>query len=304
MKLAALDIGSYSVRLLIAEISNGDIKILLEKGAITSLGSGLRSEGYLKPDRIEETLKVLRHYKEDVERSGVESVFAVATEAIRRAKNGKDFIELVKREIGFDVELISPEKEGKLAFLATAYSLKPKDPFLVVDQGGASTEFIYGSDFKAKKIISLPIGIVNLTESFLKHDPPLDTEIENLFNFLRRKIPSLKENIQEIIGLGGTITTVAALEYGVYPYEPQRIHGKKLSLENLEHWFKELVNLPSHVRKEKYRQIEDKRAKVLPAGIAMFIEILRTFGKDKLTVGDWGVKHGIIVKYILSKGIK
>ncbi len=304
MRIASIDIGSYSVRLTIAEIKDGSINVLLEKGRITSLGSGVKETGLLREDRIEETIKVLEEYKRDAEEYKVNKIVAVATEAIRKAKNSEDFIRRVKERTGIDIKVISPEEEGKLAFLGATYALKPEGKVVVVDQGGGSTEFIFGKNGSVEKLISLPIGIVNLTETFLKHDPPYKEEVEKLFSFLEEKIKPLKENVDEIIGLGGTITTMVALEYNIYPYDPSKVQGKELSLEALKRWFDTLIELPSKERSKRYKQIEDRRAEVIVSGIAMFIKILEIFEKEKLRVSDWGLKQGIIVRELIKdKGL-
>ncbi len=299
MRVAAIDIGSYSVRITVADVESGSLRILFEKGRITSLGSGLKESGYLKEDRIEETLGVLEEFKRDIERLKVEKVVAVATEALRKAKNSDEFLRRVKERIGIEVTVISPEEEGKLAFLATAYSLRPEGEFLVIDQGGGSTEFIFGRDLRMEDLVSIPVGIVNLTESFLKHDPPLPEEMDKLYSHLDERIRPLKREVDEIVGLGGTITTVAALEYGVYPYDPGKVHGRELSLTSLQRWLSTLSELPSKERSRRFRQIEDRRAEVILSGIAMFIKILEIFEKDRLRVGDWGVKHGLLLRMAL-----
>ena len=300
MRIATIDIGSYSVRLTVAEVNNGNIDIILEKGYITSLGSGVKESRKLREDRVEETLRVLEEYRREIDRLGVHKVVAVATEALRRAKNAEEFLKLVRERTWIEVRVITPQEEGELAFLATAYSLRPEGEFLVVDQGGGSTEFIFGSDMKVKDMVSLPIGIVNLTESFLKHDPPTEDEVRKLMDFLEEKIKPLRREVDEIVGLGGTITTVVALEKGIYPYDPRKVHGAELSIGSLKKWFNALVSLPYKERSRRFKQIEDRRAEVIVSGIAMFIKLLEVFDKEKIRVGDWGVKHGLIVKEVLS----
>ncbi len=300
MRIAAIDIGSYSTRLTVADVDGNEIRPILEKGRITSLGSGVKETGYLQRDRMRETLEVLREYSEDIRRIGVDRVLAVGTEALRRAKNSEEFIKEVKEETGIEIKVISSQEEGRLAYLATAYGLGLKEESLVVDQGGGSTEFIFGKDFEVKQIVSLPMGIVNLTESFIKSDPPSGGDIDRLYEFLEREITPLRRDVSQIVGLGGTITTVVALEYGVYPYDSRAVHGRELSLDSLKRWFDTLARLPYRERSRTYRQVEDKRAEVIVAGIAMFIKILEIYGKDFLKVSDWGLKHGLLVSALLS----
>ena len=299
MRVATVDIGSYSVRLTVADVEGRNLRIVKEEGAITSLGSGVKETGLLREDRIRETLEVLKRFRDIALSLGAQEIIAVATEALRRAKNSSDFLERVKEEVGIEVRIITPQEEGRLAFLASAFSLRPKGFFVVVDQGGGSTEFAYGQGVHPQEIISLPIGIVNLTERFLRHDPPTEEEVEELFSFLEGEIGKNVREVDTLVGLGGTITTLSALEQGVYPYDPQRIHGSKLTKEALERWFDTLRRLPARERSRKFPQVEDKRAEVILAGIAMFIKILELFRKEDLIVGDWGVKHGLIIEKIL-----
>ncbi len=299
MRVASIDVGSYSVRLTVAELKDSELKILYEEGRITSLGSGVRERGKLSEDRVEETLRVLREYRRKIEELGAERVVVVGTEALRRAENAEEFIKRVKEETGFELRIISPEEEGRYAFLAVAFSLKPKGKVCVIDQGGGSTEFVFGKNLQVDFMHSFPFGIVNLTERFLKHDPPTEEEVSNLLQFLEREIEKVKRETDTLVGLGGTITTLAALEYGIYPYDPNRVHGKKLSYEAVKRWFETLRRIPAKERAERFRQIEDRRAEVILAGIAIFLKTLGVFGKEEITVSDWGLREGILVAELL-----
>ncbi|MDQ7039216.1 MAG: Ppx/GppA phosphatase family protein [Aquificota bacterium] len=301
MRVAAVDIGSYSVRLTVAEVKDGSIRIIREMGRITALAKDLKETGRLRRDRMEETLGVLEEYRREAERLRVDKVLAVGTEALRRAENADEFLKAVRERTGIQVEIITPEEEGRLAFLAVAYSLRPGGYFLVVDQGGGSTEFVFGEGLKPDRVISLPAGIVNLTERFLRHDPPLEEEVLKLRDFVRESVGPLKRGVDEIVGLGGTITTLSALVHGVYPYDPSKVHGSTLTLGEISRWTRVLASLPSRERARRYPQIEDRRAEVILAGAVMFEEVLRVFGKDRIRVSDWGVKQGLIVRIILDR---
>jgi len=300
MRVGAVDVGSYSVRLSVADLTEEGLKLLREEGVITSLGSGVKETGRLREDRVEETLRVLKEFKRRAEELGARKVRAVATEAVRRAKNAEDFLKRVKEEVGLELEVLSPEEEGKLAYLGAVFSLKPEGKVCTVDQGGGSTELVVGEGMKAERVISLPIGIVNLTEGFLKGDPPSAEEVKSLEEFLEEKFKGLDLEAEELVGLGGTITTLAALEYGVYPYRGEEVHGKRLSLNALKRWFERLVGLPSAERSRLYPQIEDRRARVIPAGILAFIKLTEALGKEELVVSDWGLREGLLVEEWLS----
>jgi exopolyphosphatase/guanosine-5'-triphosphate,3'-diphosphate pyrophosphatase len=301
MRVAAVDIGSYSVRLTVADLKDGKLRIVKEKGRITSLAEGLKETGRLREDRMEETLRVLKEYVEEMRRLGVEKVMAVGTEALRRAKNAEEFLRRLRESLGLEVKVISPEEEGRLAFLAASYSLRLKGHLLVVDQGGGSTEFVFGRGLEPEEVISLPVGIVNLTERFLRHDPPLEGELLELRAFLRETLRPLKREVDGVVGLGGTATTLVALVYNIHPYDPSEVQGKVLTLRDISLWVKTLAPLPSRERSLRFPQIEDRRAKVILAGTVMFEEILKTLEKDSMRVSDWGLKHGLILRIILDR---
>ncbi len=300
MKVASIDVGSYSVRLSVAELNAG-LNILYEEGRITALATGLREEGLLREDRIEETLNTIREFLEKAKRFNVESVKIVGTEALRRAKNSEEFLKRLKELAGFELKVITPEEEGRYAFLSVAYSLRPKGKFCIIDQGGGSTEFVCGRGFQIESLKSLPFGIVGLTEEFIQHDPPRDYELESLKNFLDEHIKQVVQPCDELIGLGGTITTIAAIEYGIYPYKGEDVHGKELSLERLMFWLETLSSMKESQRIANFPHIEPKRAKVIIPGLAIFYRSMLLFGRKKIRVSDWGLKEGLIVEEFLNK---
>ena len=311
--IAIVDIGTYSTRLLIAGIHKKDsleerlksIDEIFSVGRITALGRNLKKNGYLEREAIEETLAVLKEYVAIAKEYKAKKIIGFATEACRVATNGRDFLEKVKN-LGIEVNLIDGDREAYLSFLATAYSLDINGKLTVVDQGGGSTEFAYGykdgNKVELIKSISLPFGIVNLTEEFLKNDPPLEKEIENLRNYLRKEIGKVLDYMKDtdyIVGLGGTITTLVALEKDIYPYNSKKVHGQILTKEVINKWLKKLISIPT-VKRQAYPQIEDRRAKVLPAGILIFDTTLEQFGKDSLIVSDRGLRYGALIDYILN----
>lgn len=300
MKIATIDIGSYSCRLSIANVENGEIKILHEEGKVTSLSSNVKDTGIISNERIRETLDVLVSFLKKARDLGAEKIVAVGTEVLRKAKNSKDFIELVKSITGIDVSVISPEEEGMLSYLSVAYSLKPEGNVLVIDQGGGSTEFIFGRGLQIQKVFSFPFGIVNLTEEFIKHDPPANYELESLKNFVDEQIGNIIETVDVIVGLGGTVTTLAALQYGIYPYNGNKVHGTKLSIQEIMHWLDTLSLMKAKDRVSTFPHIEERRATVIIPGIIVFYRAMLLFGKREILVSNWGLKEGIIVHQVLQ----
>ena len=314
IKVGIIDIGTYSTRFLISAIHKKDtleetlnsIEDIFSAGRITALGRNLKQTGFLQEDAMQETLSVLKEYKMIADEYNLDYLKAYATQACREAKNGEDFIQRVK-ELGIDVEIIDPQKEAYFSFLATAYGVNPDGSFVMIDQGGGSTEYAYAvkenGKFSLKESISFPFGIVGLTEKFIKNDPPTEEELEELKSYIRNYIKQAYEKMKDtkyLIGLGGTITTLVALEYNIFPYSSEKVHKKKLTREQVKKWFKELSSLTVAQRKQ-IPQIEDKRAEVILSGIAIFDTSLEVFNKDEITVSDWGLRHGALIDFIIRR---
>ena len=299
MRVAVIDIGTYSTRITIAEIKGDHFEILHEEGHITALGRGVKQTKLLSEEAIRETLEVLKRYKKLCEEYKVEKCLALGTEALRVAQNRDDFLKEVQK-LGIELKVIPPEEEGKYAYLGAYYAVRPEGKVCVVDQGGGSTEYIFGEGPNPKEVISLPFGIVNLTENFIKHDPPTAEELKRLIEFLDSEISKVVRPVDTLVGLGGTITTIAALEYGIYPYDPKEVNGKVLTKERIKYWFEKLASMSVEERK-KFPQIEDKRAEAIVPGLAIFWRTLELFNKDRLIVSDWAVKHGAIIANFLKK---
>ncbi len=309
-KIAVIDIGTYSTRLLISAIhikntleeTIHSIEDILSVGRITALGRGVKETGVLQREAIEETLITLKEYVLIAKQYHVEKIIGFATQACREAENGSEFLEKVK-QLGIDVRLISGEEEAYLSFIATAYSIHPEKDFVVIDQGGGSTEFAYGkkevSDYKMEESVSFPFGIVGLTERFLKTDPPEEKQINQMREYIRGYLKNIEnfKKAETIIGLGGTITTLVALEKHIYPYSSEKVHGQKLSKDAIKKWLQKLSSLTIEQRKA-IPQIEDKRAEAIISGIVIFDTALDFFGKDFLVVSDKGLRHGAIIQEV------
>jgi len=300
MKLASIDVGSYSIRLSVADLDGG-LKLIHEEGVITTLATDLKESGLLREDRMEESLQVIKSFVEKAKSLGVERIKIVGTEALRRAKNSSEFIKRLKELTGIELKVIAPEEEGRYAFLSVAYSLRPNGRFCIIDQGGGSTEFVCGRGFQVESLRSLPFGIVNLTEEFIHSDPPKLYELESLKNFLDEQIKEVVEPCDQLIGLGGTITTIAAIEYGIYPYKGEEVHGKELSIDKIMFWIETLSSMKEKDRIANFPHIEPKRAKVIIPGLLIFYRSMLLFGKDKIKVSDWGLKEGLLVEEVIKK---
>lgn len=285
--------------LIVAVHKDGHFDEIFSVGRITALGRKLKETGLLQKEAMEETLAVLKEYTLIAKEYHPDKIIAVATQACREAKNAEEFLQKVKN-LGIDVRVISGEEEAQLSFLATSKALKIEDKFVVIDQGGGSTEFSYGEKDKLIKAISFPFGIVNLTERFIKSDPPTEEELQHLQNFLKSQILTAYEDMKDanqLVGLGGTITTVVALEKNLYPYDSKKVHGAVLTYESIKKWFEKLSSMTIQQRKA-IPMIEDKRAEAIVSGIAIFKVAMEIFNKDTIKISEWGIRHGLLLKEI------
>ncbi|MGC8941169.1 MAG: Ppx/GppA phosphatase family protein [Sulfurihydrogenibium sp.] len=300
--IVLIDIGTYSTRMLIVAVhQDGHFDEIFSVGRITALGRKVKETGFLQKEAMEETLAVLREYVLIAKEYNPEKIVAVATQACREAKNAEEFLEKV-RNLGIDVRVISGEEEAQLSFFATAKALNIEDKFVVIDQGGGSTEFSYGEKDRLIKAVSFPFGIVNLTERFIKSDPPTEEELKQLQDYIRQQITDISkemEDAKQLVGLGGTITTVVALEYNIYPYNSKKVHGAVLTYDSIKKWFEKLSSLTVQQRKS-IPMIEDKRAETILSGIAIFKVAMETFNKDQIKISEWGIRHGLLLKEIES----
>ncbi|WP_293444252.1 Ppx/GppA phosphatase family protein [Persephonella sp.] len=311
-RIAVVDVGTYSTRLLISAIHKkytleetlNSIEDVFSVGRITALGRRLKETGYLQEEAINEVLSTLKEYVLISKEYKVQEIIGYATQACREAKNGQELLEKIK-QLGIDIKLITGEEEAYLSFLATAYGIKPEDDFVVIDQGGGSTEFVYGeknSGYRMEKSVSFPFGIVTLTERFIKSDPPKKEQLEDMRDFIiehLKKIEDYKEG-KQFIGLGGTITTLVALEKNIFPYVSSKVHGQVLSKKSIESWLEKLSSMTLEERRS-IPAIEDKRAEAIISGIVIFDTALEFFGKESITVSDWGLRHGAVIKRVMER---
>jgi exopolyphosphatase/guanosine-5'-triphosphate,3'-diphosphate pyrophosphatase len=303
-RLAAVDIGTNSVRLLVADVDGDDpatarVDILDRRMTITRLGQGVDATRRLHPDAIERTVDVLREYRAAMDALGATQVRATATSAARDATNREDFFVPAKDALGVEPELLSGEEEARLSFLgATAELVDEPAPYLVVDIGGGSTEFVLGTT-EPEGLISIDVGCVRVTEQFLASDPPAPEELSAAVSVVRdhladvaRELPKL-EDARTLVGLAGTITTVAAIEQGLPEYDRDRIHHFRLSRAAAEDVFRTLALEPVELRRHN-PGLEAARVDVIVGGAIVLVSILRAFGFDELLVSEADILDGLI----------
>ena len=308
--LAALDLGTNSTRLLIARPGGGPggLETLVRRNTITRLGQGVDASGELVPEAVERVLSTLRDYRRDLDHHGVERVRIAATSAARDATNREVLFDGVEEIIGVRPELISGAEEGRLSFTGATRELDPAlGPFLVVDIGGGSTEFIVGGSGDAvhevEGVVSVDVGCVRLTEKFLLHDPPEPEELSASISLVDayledvlRDLPGTRD-VRTLVGVAGTITTVAAVEIGLAEYDRDRIHHFHLTRDAVEDVFRTLA---TETRADRIHNpgLEEARADVIVGGCCVLVAILRRFGFDELIVSESDILDGLALSLV------
>lgn len=293
--VAAIDCGTNSVRLLVRAADGTSLERLMR---ITRLGRGVDGSGRLDPEAIERTIAVLREYRQVMDRHGVGQVRVAATSAARDAANRDDFFDAAEAVIGVRPELLTGEEEGRLSFLGATAELDPElGPFLVVDIGGGSTEFSYGTT-EAEGALSLDMGCVRLTERFLHHDPARPEELSQALSIaelflddVKRELPDA-EQARTFVGLAGTVSTAAAVEIGLATYDRDRIHHFELTRAAAEDVFRTLA-MESIEERKANPGLEEQRADVIVGGLCVLVTIMRSFSFDACLVSESDILDGL-----------
>ncbi|MDQ1397697.1 MAG: exopolyphosphatase / guanosine-5-triphosphate,3-diphosphate pyrophosphatase [Acidimicrobiaceae bacterium] len=296
--VAAIDCGTNSTRLLVTEAVGQPPRDRLMR--ITRLGQGVDASGRLAPEAIERTVAVLREYREVMDRHGVQRVRMTATSAARDAENREDFFTAAEAAVGIRPELLGGEEEGRLSFAGATADLDPSDgPFLIVDIGGGSTEFAVGNaGADPDGVLSLDIGSVRLTEKFFTVDPPDPAELSQAISVVHshlddveREIPGVSD-ARRLVGLAGTVTTVAAVEIGLATYDRDRIHHFVLTKAAAEDVFRTLA---TEHRADRIHNpgLEEARADVIVGGTAILVTIMRHFDFAECLVSEADILDGL-----------
>jgi exopolyphosphatase/guanosine-5'-triphosphate,3'-diphosphate pyrophosphatase len=304
--IAALDLGTNSSRLLVAEpTGDGDITTLVRRNTITRLGQGVDATGALAAEAIERVVACLHDYRRDLEAHDVERLRVAATSAARDAANREEFFDRVEAVVGHRPELLGGDEEGRLSFVGATRGLGADlGPFLVVDIGGGSTEFVVGpGPDEVGGALSVDVGCVRLTEKFLVHDPPQPEElsaaislVDTYLEDVRRELPGVAD-ARTLVGVAGTITTVAAVELGLAEYDRDRIHHFRLSRAAAEDVFRTLA---TETRADRIHNpgLEEARADVIVGGCCVLVALLRRFGFDELVVSEADILDGLALSLV------
>ncbi|MBN1825565.1 MAG: Ppx/GppA family phosphatase [Candidatus Eisenbacteria bacterium] len=298
-RIAAIDLGTNSMKLLVADAGDGEIETVIDRFRVTRLGEGMGERPLLRDGAVERNLESLRLFADEAREAGARRIVAAGTEALRAARNAPDFLARAERECGVAVEILTGEEEARLSWIAALSAFDPiEGPVLLFDTGGGSTEFVFGRGGAIASRASLPLGSRVLAEAFLRSDPPGPEERTRLDHRLAFALDELEGEAARVIGVGGTVTTLAAVFLGVEPYDPARVGGASLPLAEVERQITLYASLPGERRRE-IPGLHPDRADVILAGAALVRAVLRRFGAPSLLVSDRGLRHGLLIDRFL-----
>jgi exopolyphosphatase/guanosine-5'-triphosphate,3'-diphosphate pyrophosphatase len=289
-RVAAVDLGTNSTRLLVGDVEGEAVRELDRRLEITRLGEGVDERGILLPQAIARVRNVLADYRRVADEHNVERTLAVATSAVRDAENGEDFLGEVEWSYGFETRLLSGHDEALLTFRGVAAGRKLSPGTLVIDVGGGSTELILGGRDGVTFHTSLELGCVRLTERF---GTDFDATAAHVREVLAARVPEL--DVRIAIGVAGTITTIATLDLGLEQEDPEIVHRRRLSAQKVSAWTEQLTSLPvEEVR--ALRGMHSERAPVIAAGAVVIRETLAHFGLGELEVSERDILDGIALE--------
>lgn len=301
--VAAIDIGTNSVLLVIAAAEPAGARPLLERATITRLGEGVDETRRLAPAAVERNLACLRAYADDLRAHGSPALAVVGTSALRDATGASDFLDAAEGILGVRPRVIAGDEEARLTFRGALSGLSLRGKLLVFDIGGGSTELILGdADGSAppESRVSLDVGSVRLFERHVKSDPPSAAELGRIEAQIAEQLTAAAplSGIAAgapitLVGVAGTVTTLKALELGMPAYDGARVHGSVLSLESVEGLCAKLASLPL-AQRVQLPGLEPKRADVIVAGALIVRDLLRRAGASQTIVSDRGVRFGLL----------
>lgn len=300
-KYCVIDIGTNSIRMLIAKVEDRQIVFSKKTLETTRIGEGVDRTQRLSLSAVTRSINALKKFKEQALKEGIKSIDVIATSAVRDAVNKHDFINVVKDEVDLDVQVISGEKEAQLGFMGVINGIDANtNNLLVIDIGGGSTEFILGNDKGIKYCKSLNIGAVRMTDKYIDNDPIADYEMDNLTADIRSIVNEIIYDINkfgrvEAVGIGGTVTSLVAIALGLEIYDKDKVHNYELKIEEIQGMMKKFKSLNNDERK-KIRGLQSKRADIILAGSNILHEILIALGLNTIRISEFDNLEGYVYK--------
>jgi len=301
MRIAAIDIGTNTILMVIGEMDeDGGLRILRDEHAVVRLGEGVDIEKRIRDGALDRALDCLKQYKILAGTLHVDAFAACGTSALRDASNRDVVIRRVKAETGLSIRVLNGNREADLTYLGTVDEFLEREKsrgFIVLDIGGGSTELTRGSGSVPSARESIDIGSVRLTERYLKTSPPAADSLEAARAEIRKRTALITPVPAgtRLIGVAGTLTTLAAIDLGLYPYDREAVSGHVLSLQSIRRSF-ELLRSKTVAEIRAIPQILPQRADIIFAGTLILTEMMERLKAVEITVSDRGLRFGILLE--------
>ncbi|NOZ68652.1 MAG: Ppx/GppA family phosphatase [Deferribacteres bacterium] len=305
--LAAIDIGTNTFRLLIAEVHHDprkdsfSLREIHSERIITRLGEGIHDKGLLSEDAVSRSLSVLKGFSDTISRLNVYRTSAVATSALREAANSAEFIKKARRVTGLDIKIISGEEEARITASGMLIDMPVPASALLTDIGGGSTELIFARNGRPLSVCSLNLGVVYLAGRYMKEDPPAGRDLTLMEGEISRRVRRAVEHFAGLcgpetvfIGTAGTITTLSAVTQSLVTFEHDRIHNSRLRLDQVKDIYSAISVMPARER-AGYIGLEPARLDIIVPGALILLRLMEAFGFSEITVSNYGLREGILV---------
>ena len=300
MKIGTIDIGTNSMRLLIADYKNNKIENRKKYINITRIGQGVDDKGYITEEALERNLNALKEFADKCIEEKCEKVYCMGTSALRDSKNGQDFVNRAKELTNIDVKIICGEEESNLGFMGVLEGAggDKSNYILVLDIGGGSTEFIVGNEDGIKFCKSENVGALRMTEKFITTDPISDEEFNKMSDFIEKTISSSLDKIKgmhvsKLVGIGGAITSLSAMNQQLEVYSMEKVHNSVVTKKDLE---KILQNLKKMTLSDKktIKGLQPKRADIITAGVKILHIVMEKLEIEKIMISEYDNLEGLI----------
>ncbi len=296
MRIAVIDMGTNSTRLLVADVEGGRVRELERRSTVTRLGRGVDTSGQLATEAIEAVCEAVAEYVAIYGPLGVDRVAAIATSAVRDAENSAVFLAELRERFAIDARTIDGGEEARLTYLGALAERQAGEQTLVCDIGGGSTELVIGDGPEVSFHASLQVGTVRHTERHINHDPAEAGELEALAADVRRLIGESLEHAtlttaNEGIGVAGTPTSLAAIDQRLDPYDPELVHGYVLPLGSIQRMLSELASMTLAERLE-VPGLHRGRAPTIVAGVVILVQVMRAFGLSEIEISEHDILWG------------
>lgn len=301
-KIAAIDIGTNSMRLLLCEYDQQSFGHKEKHLIVTRMGQGLSEKGALSQEAIQRNLRALQIFKEKADEFGAQEIIAIATSAVRDAWNRDEFLHAAKQQTGIDIRVISGDLEAEMGITGVVSEYEDSGDILVIDIGGGSTELVLGGKRGISFATSINAGTVRMTERFITSHPIMKNEIinlnENLNKLFMEPVTRLKDRkLQKAVAIGGTATTIAAIYHNLCIYDPKKVHNTVIDFDFLQNLQEKLNNM-SVEQRYAVKGLQKERADVIPAGIAIMLQIMEALGLESFTTSENDNLEGAVIKLI------